>query len=112
MQIKQIDNVLTITLKGFEEWKILNLFVFIIISFFESNDSAPWSILRNIFWNNLSTNINKTLKDFLNPKIRKFIDLTDIDLIIFWNSSWTNGINRNAINNWKSHLVIGNPIFF
>ncbi|KGF98137.1 hypothetical protein EU95_0067 [Prochlorococcus marinus str. MIT 9201] len=41
MQIKQIDNVLTITLRGFEELKVLNLFVFIIISFFESNDSAP-----------------------------------------------------------------------
>ena len=90
---------------------VLNLLVFIIIFFFASNDSAPWSILRNIFWNNLSTKINKTLKDFLNPKLRKFIDLTETDLIIFWNSSCTRGIKRNAINNWKSHLLIGNPIF-
>ena len=90
---------------------VLNLLVFIIIFFLENNDSAPCSILRNIFWNNLSTKINKTLKDFLNPKFRKFIDLTDTDLIIFCNSSCTNGIKRNAINNWKSHLLSGNPIF-
>ena len=90
---------------------MLNLLVFIIIFFFESNDSAPWSILRNIFWNNLSTKINKTLKDFFSPKFRKFIDLTDTDLMIFWSSSCTRGIKRNAINNWKSHLLIGNPIF-
>ena len=85
--------------------------VFIIIFFFESNDSAPWSILRNIFWNNLSTKINKTLKDFFSPKFLKFIDLTDTDLMIFWSSSCTRGIKRYAINNWNSHLLVGNPIF-
>ena len=93
MQIKHIDNVLTITLADFEGWKVLNLLVFIEISFFENNDSAPWSILRNIFWNNLSTKLNKTLKDFFNPKLPKFIDLTDTDLMIFWSSSCTRGIN-------------------
>ena len=41
MQIKHIDNVLTITLKDFKGCEVLNLFVFIIISFLESNDSAP-----------------------------------------------------------------------
>ena len=41
MQIKQIDNVLTITLKDFKGYKVLNLFVFIFIFFLESNDSAP-----------------------------------------------------------------------
>jgi len=37
MQIKHIDNVLTITLVDLEGLKVLNLFVFIIISFLESN---------------------------------------------------------------------------
>ena len=83
MQIKQIDNVLTITLRDVEGYKVLNLSVFMIIFFFDNNDSAPWSILRNIFLNNLSTKINKTLKDFFNPKFLKFIDLTDTDLMIF-----------------------------
>ena len=32
-------------------------------------------------------------------------------VMIFWSSSCTKGIKRNAINNWKSHLLIGNPIF-
>ena len=111
MQIKHIDNVLTITVRDVEGEKVLNLLVFIKIFFLESNDSAPLSILRKIFWNNLSTRINKTLKDFFNPKFRKFIDLTDTDLMIFWNSSCTRGIKRNAINNWKSHLLNGKPIF-
>ena len=111
MQIKHIDIVLKITLRGFEGWEVLNLFVFIIIFFFESNDSAPWSILRKIFWNSLSTKIKKTLNAFLNPKVRIFIDLTETDLIRFCNSSCTKGIKRNAINNWKSHLLTGNPIF-
>jgi hypothetical protein len=41
MQIKHIDNVLTITLRDVEGLKVLNLLVFILIFFFESNDSAP-----------------------------------------------------------------------
>ena len=41
MQIKHIDNVLTITLREVEEYGVLNLFVLIIIFFFESSDSAP-----------------------------------------------------------------------
>ena len=41
MQIKHIDNVLTITLRGFEGLEVLNLLVFIIIFFLENNDSAP-----------------------------------------------------------------------
>ena len=41
MQIKQIDNVLTITLRGVEGLIVLNLLVFILIIFLESNDSAP-----------------------------------------------------------------------
>ena len=41
MQIKHIDNVLTITVRDVEGEKVLNLFVFIFIFFFESNDSAP-----------------------------------------------------------------------
>ena len=41
MPIKHIDNVLTITLKDFEGYKVLNLFVFILIFFLESNDSDP-----------------------------------------------------------------------
>ena len=41
MQIKQIDNVLTITLRDFDGVGVRNLFIFKIISLFESNDSAP-----------------------------------------------------------------------
>ena len=41
MQIKHIDNVLTITLREVEEWGVLNLFILITISFFERSDSAP-----------------------------------------------------------------------
>ena len=41
MQIKHIDNVLTITVRDVEGEKVLNLFVFILTFFLESNDSAP-----------------------------------------------------------------------
>ena len=41
MQIKHIDNVLTITVRDVEGEKVLNLFVFIFNFFLESNDSAP-----------------------------------------------------------------------
>ena len=41
MQIKHIDNVLTITLKDPEGLEVRNLLVFIITCFFDSNDSAP-----------------------------------------------------------------------
>mgnify|MGYP004221885971 CR=1 FL=1 len=83
MQIKHIDNELKIKVKEFFSLKVLNLLVFIRIFFFESNESAPWSILKKIFKNSLSTIVNKTLNDFLNPKLLRFIDLTDTDLIMF-----------------------------
>ena len=83
MNIKHIDNVLKIKVREFFLSKALYLWVFIDIFFLESNESAPWSILKNIFKKSLSTIVNKTLIDFLKPKLLRFIDLTDIDLIIF-----------------------------
>ena len=41
MQIKHIDNVFTIKLRDEEGQKVLNLLVFILIFFLDSNDSAP-----------------------------------------------------------------------
>jgi len=83
MKIKHIDNVLTINENGFNFSKVLNLSVLIRISFLESSESAPCSILKNIFRNNLSINVNKTLIDFLKPNFLKLIDLTDTDLRMF-----------------------------
>ena len=83
MKIKHIDNVLTINENGFNFSKVLNLSVLIRISFLESSESAPCSILKNIFRNNLSINVNKTLIDFLKPNFLKLIDLTDTYLIMF-----------------------------
>ena len=99
MPIKHIDNVLTIKLRRFDLVSVRNLVVFIIIFFLENNESAPCSILKNIFKNNLSIKDSMTLNDFLKPRFRKFIDLTETDFIIFWNSSCTKGIKRKAINN-------------
>ena len=87
MQIKHIDNVLTTNANGVDLNVVLNLSAFIIIFFLDSNESAPCSILTNMFKNNLSKTVNNTLNDFLKPKFRKLIDLTEIDLIIFCNSS-------------------------
>ena len=87
MQIKHIDNELKTKVRGVDLSKVLNLFVFIRIYFLESNESAPWSILKNIFKKSLSTMVNKTLIDFLKPNFLKFNDLTETDLSMFWNSS-------------------------
>ena len=78
MKIKHIDNVLTKKVKGVDFWILLNLWGFMIIFFFENKESAPCSILKNIFRKSLSTKVNKALKDFLRPKLRKFIDLTAV----------------------------------
>ena len=83
MQIKHIDNELKIKVRLFFLSNVFSLLVFIRIIFLESNESAPCSILKNIFKNNLSINVNKTLIDFLKPKLLRFIDLTDTDLSIF-----------------------------
>ena len=83
MKIKHIDNELKIKVREFFLSKVLNLSVFIRIFFLESNESAPCSILNNIFKNSLSITVNKKLIDFLNPKLLRFIDLTDTDLSIF-----------------------------
>ena len=83
MQIKHIDNELTIKLTGLPLSVFLNLFVFIRIFSLEIRESAPCSTLKNIFKNSLSTNVNKTLIDFFKPKFLKFTDLTENDLIIF-----------------------------
>ena len=38
---------------------------------------------KNIFKKSLSNIVKKTFIDFLNPKLLRFIDLTDIDLSMF-----------------------------
>ena len=64
MQIKHIDNELTKKERGFKFLKVLNLSVLTTTSCLERRESAPCSILKNIFKKSLSTNVNKTLIDF------------------------------------------------